>query len=200
MALTTFKTFANLAKGIASYLDYNFDIIKNAFGQAGGFATLDGSIRVPLDQIPTTLTGKTASNLAIQGHVGSKNAALINLALNAYTEVLTLNIGEVSGGDVIQVNASCGLVAGQNSGQNYYQFKKSSGTAVFDLYYPNGVNQTTSTFYGVASTGYNLNNSYLLRVTTGGTCVLGLSAKTQGQSGFVGIGEAVMSAFFLKKG
>lgn len=56
MALTTFKTFSNLAKGIASYLDYNFNIIVGAFGVANGFATLDSDGKVPLSQIPSTST------------------------------------------------------------------------------------------------------------------------------------------------
>ena len=112
MALTTFKTFTNLAKGVASYLDYNFNIIKNAFGIAGGFATLNGSGKV----VETALLADVATL-----------AANSTLLLGSTVGIAATNIPKINTVGTANYNLAAGATLAVASGTN------GDGFAVFSF-------------------------------------------------------------------
>ncbi len=98
-----------------------------------------------------------------------KNAGQVTLT-GGGQELLELDIGSVSVGDRLLMNASCDCTKGGTSGYNTYTIQKKSGTAVLQVLH----DRTFVRFrkYLLLSQAGMMHVSAIFRVTTAGTLIL----------------------------
>lgn len=100
---------------------------------------------------------------------------------SSLTELLTIDLGTVTAGDVFSVTVFANGTKGATAGQNILQVGKSSGAGVIKVGGdPNGSSNVLDSRYYINAAAVYHTFTVFCEVTTGGTLVLGIDAQSLG--------------------
>lgn len=171
------------------------DLIKRGAAACAKLAVGAANLILAVNAAGDDLEYRNHLSLPSGSQYSSENAGIVTL-INALTPITTLNFGTPTTGAIFIINTIVTFTKGGTPGNNVIRISKTSGTAVIQTF--KDLTLCDRSDYVIASAGFNMGASFILRVTTGGTLELTFAGQSLGSDSTVQAGDGQIYALTIK--